>query len=505
MPPPDRSPAPQAEAPRTAPPTASPTASPAASAAPARIDVGLAFGRYTLALPRDARARLALGWFALGVAALAASGVLAILLVLSRTPWLAKLFPVADFFHAALVAHVDLSVLVWFLAFAGTLWSLNSTPRLLTLGRSALACAALGAAIIAIAPFAGGTPIMANYVPVIEGRTFLTGLVVFGIGVALLVARGLFASPLVGMRLDGSGALRFGLNGAIVATAVALLAFGWSFATVPATLDGKAYYELVFWSGGHVLQFTWTLLLLVAWLLLADTIGARVPLSPRVAALLFGIGLAAVFATPPIFLAYDVTTVEHHRLQTWLMRFGGSLAIVPVAAAVILALAHRARHRRALAASERPLFAALVTSIALFGVGGLIGFAIHGSNVKIPAHYHGSIVGVTIGMMGLAYWLLPRLGFASPAPRLAAWQAYLYGGGQLLHVVGLLWSGGYGVQRKVADGAAVERSFGQVAGMGLMGLGGLIAVIGGMLFVAVVAISVIRRPRGSASATARAA
>ena len=40
--------------------------------------------------------------------------------------------------------------------------------------------------------------------------------------------RGLFASPLVGMRLDGAGALRFGLNGAIVATAVALLAFAWS-------------------------------------------------------------------------------------------------------------------------------------------------------------------------------------------------------------------------------------------------------------------------------------
>ncbi len=486
---PEPSPFAQAAVPRTA------------SHAPqtARLDVDLAFGRYTLALPRDARARLALGWFALGVAALAASGVLAVLLVLSRTPGLASLFPVADFFHAALVAHVDLSVLVWFLAFAGALWSLNSTPRMLPLGWTALVCATLGTAIIAGAPFVGGTPIMANYIPVIEGRTFLTGLVLFGTGVALLVARGLFASPLVGMRLDGAGALRFGLNGAIVATAVALLAFGWSLATVPATLDAKGYYELLFWSGGHVLQFTWTLLLLVAWLLLADTIGARVPLSPRVAALLFGIGLAAVFATPPIFLAYDVTTVEHHRLQTWLMRFGGSLAIAPVAAAVIWALSRRSARHGALASGERPLFAALVTSIVLFGVGGLIGFAIQGSNVKIPAHYHGSIVGVTIAMMGIAYWLLPRLGFAAPAPRLATWQAYLYGGGQLLHIVGLLWSGGYGVQRKVADGGVVERSAEQVAGMGLMGLGGLIAIVGGMLFVAVVVIAIVRRPNASAA------
>ncbi len=465
----------------------------------ARIDVDLAFGRYTLALPRDARTKLALGWLALGVTALAASGVLAVLLVLSRTPGLAQFFPVADFFSAALVAHVDLSVLVWFLAFGGVLWSLNSTPRFLPAGWAALGLAALGTAAMAIAPFAGGTPIMANYVPVLESPVFLGGLVVFGLGIALLVLRGLFASPLVGMRLDGAGALRFGLNGAIVATAVALLAFGWSYFSVPGALAAKGYYELLFWSGGHILQFTWTLLLLVAWLLLTDAIGGRVPISPRVAALLFGVGLVAVFATPLIFLAYDVTSVEHYRLQTWLMRFGGGLAIAPVAVAVIWALVQRRRTPRVRNPQTWPLHAALVASIALFGVGGLIGFAIHGSNVRIPAHYHGCIVGVTIAMMGVTYWLLPRVGFGAPPPRLATWQATLYGCGQLMHIAGLVWSGGYGVQRKVADGAIVERSFEQVAGMGLMGLGGLVAIVGGFLFIATVLVAVARRPRATAS------
>jgi hypothetical protein len=349
---------------------------------------------------------------------------------------------------------------------------------------------------------------MANYVPVIESRAFLAGLLLFGGGMALLVARGLFASPLVGMRLDGAGALRFGLNGSIVATAVALLAFAWSWIALPAGLDGKAYYELLFWGGGHVIQFTWTLLILVAWLLLADAIGARVPLSPRVVALLFGIGLAAVFATPVIYLAFDVTSVEHHRLQTWLMRFGGSLAIVPVAAAVGHALVGRVRVARRPGAAarpvvERPLAAALIASMALFGIGGLIGFAIHGSNVRIPAHYHGCIVGVTIALMGVAYWLLPRLGFAAPPPRLATWQVWLYGGGQLLHISGLVWSGGYGVQRKVADGAVAARTLEQTLGMGMMGLGGLIAIVGGMLFVAAVIVAVVRRPRAAVTAALR--
>jgi heme/copper-type cytochrome/quinol oxidase subunit 1 len=231
-----------------------------------------------------------------------------------------------------------------------------------------------------------------------------------------------------------------------------------------------------------VLQFTWTLLMLVAWLWLADAIGARVPLSPRVVVLLFGIGLASVFATPIIYLAYDVGSVEHHRLLTWLMRFGGGLAIPPIALAVVWALARC----RAVVPEARPLRAALATSIALFCVGGIIGFLIHGSNVKIPAHYHGCIVGVTVALMGLAYLLLPELGFARPSVRLATLQPYVYGGGQLLHIAGLVWSGGYGVQRKVAGGEQVLHSAGEVAGMALMGLGGLIAIVGGVLFVFVV-------------------
>jgi hypothetical protein len=469
----------------------------AALAAPARLDVALAFGRFTIAVPRDARARLALGWFALCVAALAASGILAVLLVLSRTPGLAQLFPVANFFHVALVAHVDLSVLVWFLAFGGVLWSLNSMPRALALAWTALGLAGAGALFIALSPFAGGTPIMANYVPVIEASTFFAGLVLFAGGIVLLVARGLFASPLVGMRLDGSGALRFGLNGSIVTVAIAALAFAWSFLGVPAHLEGKAYYELVFWGGGHVLQFAYALLMLVAWLVLADAIGARVPLSPRVVALLFGIGLAAVFATPLVYYAYGVASVEHHRTHTWLMRFGGGLAIAPVAVAVLIALARGARSAHWRSGRSAPLFASLVVSLVLFGAGGAIGFTIHGSNVKIPAHYHGSIVGVTVAMMGFAYWLMPRLGLAHPPPRLAAWQAYLYGGGQLLHVIGLVWSGGYGVQRKVADGAIAERSLEQVVSMGMMGLGGLVAIVGGMLFVVAVLIAFGKRPRAA--------
>lgn len=447
---------------------------------------------YDLAVPLGARRRLAVGWLTLGLVSLIGAGVFSVLLVLARTPYVQHLFPVADFFRVALVVHVDLSVLVWFLAFAGVLWSINSTERLVSLGHAALILAAAGTAIISVAPFLGrGAPVMSNYVPVLDDALFLGGLVAFAEGVLLLTLRSLAAVPRVGVRPDGAAALRFGLNAAAVSTAVALLAFVWSYLAIPAGLPGEAYYELLFWGGGHVIQFTYTLLMLVAWLWLASACGGRVPLTPRVTLLMFGVALAATFATPVIYLAYDVTSGEHRRLLTWLMQFGGGPAILPVALAVAAAMLRGGTVPQA----GRPLRAALISSVVLFGVGGLIGFMIQGANVKIPAHYHGSIVGVTLALMGVTYLLLPRLGFGAPAPRLATLQPYLYGAGQLLHVLGLVWSGGYGVQRKVAGAAQVLSRAEEVAAMGLMGLGGLVAVAGGLLFVLIVLHAIWRRPR----------
>jgi hypothetical protein len=450
---------------------------------------------YTLSIPEDARRRLAIGWLALGLVSLIASGVFSVLLVLSRAPYVKDVFPLVDFFHVALVVHVDLSVLVWFLAFAGVCWSLNSTRRFVGAGWAALAMSVIGTALMSIAPFVGhGGPVMSNYIPVLEDPVFLCGLGVFAAGFVVLVARSMAAVPLVGVNLTGAGALRFGLNGALVSAAVAILAFAWSWWAMPAGVEARTYYELLFWGAGHVIQFTYTLLMFVAWLWLATALDLRLPLSPRVTVLLFGIGLVSVFLTPVVYLGQDVGSVQHHNFLTWIMRIGGGLAIAPFALAVGVGLARCP----SLGPGGQPLRRSLVASLIVFGVGGVIGFMIHGSNVKIPAHYHGCIVGVTLAFMGLTYHLLPQFGFAQPVGRLAAWQPYVYGGGQLLHILGLVWSGGYGVQRKVAGGAQALRSTEEIVAMGIMGFGGLIAAVGGLIFLMVVARAVLAaRKRGS--------
>lgn len=445
---------------------------------------------YSLPMPTDQRRTLAAGWLMLGLVSLILSGVFSVLLVLSRTPYVNELFPVADFFRVALVVHVDLSVLVWFVALAGMLWSINGMAVGLAWGRLALGLCAVGTALMSAAPFvAEGPPIMSNYIPVLDQPAFLLGLTVFGLGATVLVVRTLAAAYPLGVRFDAAGSLRFGLHAAAVSAAVAVLAFGWSYLAVPRALEGKAYYELLFWGGGHALQFTWTLLMLVAWLWLIGACGGRVPLSPRITVLMFMLALVCVFITPLAYLAWDIGSVEHRNLLTWAMRFGGGLAILPMSLAVLMAL----RPLQQPLDRARPLRAAVLSSVALFAAGGLIGLTISGSNVRIPAHYHGSIVGVTLALMGLAYHLLPQLGYAAPQPRLATLQPYLYGAGQLMHITGLVWSGGYGVQRKVAGAEQVLRSSAEVAGMGLMGLGGLIAIVGGLLFVVIVAKS-LRTP-----------
>lgn len=443
---------------------------------------------------------LARGWLWLALAALLGSGLFSILLVLARTPGVNAWLPAGDFFRVALVVHVDLSVLVWFVAIAGLLWSLGLRPPATAggrwLGRLPLVLCGLGALGLALAAFVDpGEAIMANYIPMLDSATFRGALWLFAAGGLLLVLLVLLRAVPIGPAVDGTGALRFGLHASAVAAGVALLAFGWSLAVVPTELPPKAYYEILFWGGGHALQFTWTLLMLVSWLALVQACGGQVPLSPRVVLLLFAIALVSVFVTPLAYLMHEVSSVEHRDMHTWGMRFGGGLAIVPLVLAVLLGLAPLRR----LEPSLRPLRAAVLASMLLFVAGGVIGLMIDGSNVRIPAHYHGCIVGVTLALMGMVYHLLPVLGYRAPKGRLPVWQPWVYGIGQLLHIIGLVWSGGYGVQRKVAGAEQVLRSSAEVWGMGLMGLGGLLAIVGGLLF----AVVVIGAMRGGAATRAR--
>jgi len=429
---------------------------------------------------------LARAWLWLGVLALIGSGVLAVLLVLSRTPGIQDVFPLKDLFRAALVVHVDLSVAVWFMAFAAVIWSAVGGAGCAGLGWLGFALAALGTALMSVSPFfPGAEPVLNNYIPVLKQPLFFAALWIFAAGSTLTVLRALITIWPLGLRAEP---LRLGAFLGAVAAALALLAFYWSAAAVP-WIDAVLYYEVLFWGGGHALQFQHSLLMIVAWLWIAAQLGQPWPLSPRALAVLFWLAAVPLLAVPAIYWLVPVGSLPHVELFAKLMIWGHPyMGPLVVLAALLL--------WRARGLPDEPAKSAFVASFVLFLLGGVLGYMIHGVNVVIPAHYHGSTVGVTLAFMGLTYVLLPELGFARAEGRLAVWQPYVYGGGQLVHVLGLAWSGGYGVQRKVAGADQFLTTLPQKVGMGMMGLGGLIAVIGGLMFV-VVCLQAMSRHRSS--------
>lgn len=426
--------------------------------------------------------RQAGNWLKLGVATLFIAGLYAALLAVARTPLVKDIVPSDDFFHVSLVIHVIFSNIFWFLAVAGALWNMNARDRFLPLGSVAWAVTTIGVVILAVSPFAGADhPVMSNYIPFLNSPVFFVGLAVSGIGFTLLVVRVIVSVPKL-MPGTREGSMRFGVYTAAHAANIAVLAFIWAFFTMPEAASSEGWYENLFWMGGHVLQFTHALLMLVAWMWLASASGVTLSASPRLVSCFFALALLTVAATPVAFVTLDSGSTAFQQWFTTHMQIGGAIATVPLGLVVLWSLLAAGKA----AVEVRPLRIALIFSITLFALGGVMGFMLEESSTLVTAHYHSVTGAVTLAFMALVFDLLPRLGYGAVSCRLAKAQVYAYGVGQLLHVAGLAWAGGYGMQRKVAGSGQSLDNLAQTLGMSLMGIGGLIATIGGILFLLIV-------------------
>jgi hypothetical protein len=333
-----------------------------------------------------------------------------------------------------------------------------------------------GTGLLVVAPFLGADkPLLNNYIPVLQHPLFFWSVGLFTLGVLIQCVRVLSVLP------GKEDVTKIAPYIAAVFTLISIISLAISWLNVPTDQENLVYYEYLFWGSGHVLQFSHTCLLLFSWLILLYFIGGKVPFSEKNVKWLFLILLLPLFYVVHIYVAREVFSPLHITEFTALMKYGGLFSL-PLGLIVCWGfLTSKLDNGDEYKAAK----AALLTSIILFATGGVIGFLIQGVNVVIPAHYHGSIVGVTLAFMGIAYYLLPEFGYKKPVWKIAHIQPYVYGGGQLMHVLGLAWSGGYGVQRKTAGSAQGLDSLPEVIGMGMMGLGGLISIIGGVLFLIV--------------------
>jgi cytochrome c oxidase subunit 1 len=154
-----------------------------------------------------------------------------------------------------------------------------------------------------------------------------------------------------------------------------------------------------------------------------------------------------------------------------------------------------------------PGFSSLWLSLVVFGfVGGITGVTfgteqiniIAHNSLRIPGHFHATVVsGTAMAFMGVTYYVIPlifrkRVAFYG----MARWQPYLFAGGMLIFSMAMTFAGTFGVPRRHWDitfaGAPFDVAYSPAVDlmMGVMGIGGLIAAVGGGMYILITVVSV---------------
>lgn len=428
-------------------------------------------------------------WWLLALLSLGVATLFAVVLVVARTPFLGL---GASFFRTALVLHVDLAVVVWFLAAAAGLW-LAAVPVtccvLSRMARGGVWLAGVGVIVMLLSALdEGASPILANYVPVLDSTLFFAGLGAFLTGVGLAALAALASLPATWSALlreeSGSG-WRWPVIAAALVYWVAVLVFVMA---MDGAGDVSADERL--WGGGHVLQIVHTLMLTAAWLYLGREALGQLKLSRRWILVLVIPELLAAFADLSLAMIHPLGSLAYRAGFTDVMRW------LTWPAPVLLAVAMLMGYRR-LGKTRRLDFndIALIASVALFGLGCAVGATIRGETTAVPAHYHG-----TVGAVTLAYMLWARNGLVrhcgvSMRQWLWRWQPMVYGLGIGCMVLGLAWAGWLGVPRKSPHHEIVLAHGMEYFAMGLAGTGGLLATLGAGVFVLWVLIEFGKRKK----------
>ncbi len=466
-------------------------------------------------------------------------GIFALLLALTRWQVIHLLPP--DWFYRILTAHgIDMLVawIVFFeiagLYFGGAVM-LNARLVRPSLAWLAFALMIVGSVLINVIVLMGKADVMFTaYVPLKAHPVFYLGYILFAVGA--LLALGLFFATIVvakaEKRYEGSLPLVvYGLVTAAIIAAYTLLsgalalvpAFFWSLGLLPNYDPG--FYRNLFWSFGHPAQQINLAAMVAIWYALAAITTGATPLNEKLSRFAFilyilfiNLGSAHhLLVDPGPGFAWKVTNTSY---AMYLAVLGSMIHAFSVPAAMEVAL-RRQGYRRGLlewlrkAPWREPGFSALVISIVIFGwIGGVTGVTIGTEQInmlahntlRVPGHFHATVVaGTTLAFMGLTYYLIPLIFRRElKLKRWATWQPYIFGLGMALVSIGFIAAGIQGVARRHWDITFAQAPFpatipGTVhLALAVLGIGALIAVVGGAMFLIIVLVSVFTGKRQEA-------
>ncbi len=440
------------------------------------------------------------GWAGLAMLSLAMAGVFALLLAFSRIPGVQDILPFPlDFFGKGLVIHVVFSFVVWFQAVFGCLLTIVTAriaagaPRLSGLGKGALCAAAASCILLFVPAFMDrGEASLNNYIPAITDPLYYAGLALLALAIGLMVLRLLIHVP--ASRGRWKEPLPFGVLCAALIFVLAVLSFGVAAWTLMGQELSYEFNESLFWGGGHILQLANMAMLMSALFVLARLTlkegGRR--------------NDALILTAPAVLVAYGVVglwiTLSHAPADEkyWSLltnlQYGLILPALLFAVPMLRDMGRQKKQGEGFPTGD-PAFLCLILSPVVFTAGAGLGLFVDGGDTRTPAHYHGVIAGINLSFMGLFYGLiLPLLGRGLKRSKALYGQIYMFGGGQLFASLGLFLAGGYGTPRKTAGESQGLEAMGAKIGMYMNGLGALIAVIGGVLFIWMVSKALIKNP-----------
>jgi len=465
------------------------------------------------------------------VVALLLGGVTALLVTLTRWPTV-HLLP-ADRFYQVLTIHGINMLIFWIIFFEiAVLYFCSSTLlrcRLATprLGWVAFFLMVAGAVINNISVFSGNSSVMmTSYVPMPAEPMFYLGLILFAVGA--LIGCFIFLGTLVIAKEEKTyeGSIPLVTFGALTACIIAVftIAMGavilvptwlWSLGLI-SHIDAPMY-RLVWWGFGHSSQQINVAAHVAVWYAIAAIVFGARPMSEKVSRTAF-----------VLYIAFLQLASAHHLLvdpglsATWKI-FNTSYAMY---LAVLASMIHGLTVPGSIEVAQRakgltkgmfewlrkapwgnPVFSGMFLSLIGFGfLGGISGVVmgteqiniiIH-NTIYVPGHFHATVViGTTLAFMSLTYFLIPVLFRRQVAfPGLARWQPYIFGISMMGLALAMMGAGTLGVERRHWDMAFTNAAVGfdypasAYTLMGLVGISGVGAVIGGGIFVLITVVSV---------------
>ena len=456
--------------------------------------------------------------------------IAAIGLVLTR--WQAVHLLPADWYYRLLTAH-GLNMLIFFilffemavLYFAGPIL-LNCRQPAPMLGWLGFVLMLVGAVMVDWMVFAGKADVLfTSYVPLRADPLYYLGIILFAVGALIVV--GLFFATLVVAKRERTyeGSLPLVTFGALTAAIIAVMTllhgaiiyiptFFWSLGMM--NVDPQVY-RMVWWGLGHASQQINVAAMVSIWYLLAGLTVGGVVLNEKISRIAFVlyilfINLASahhLLVDPGLSTSWKVVNTSYFMYMAVL---ASMIHGFTVPAGMELGQRLRGYTRGTFEWLRKapwgdPGFSGMFLSLIIFGfLGGVTGVTVGTEQIniiahntlRIPGHFHTTVAGGTaMAFMAVTYYVIPLI-FRKEVRfwKMAKLQPYVFAVGISTVGLSMIYAGIFGTPRRHWDitfaNAPFKPEFSPAVDlfMATLGIGGLIAATGGLMYIAVAVGSV---------------